>query len=722
MSVSTHWMGAVLRKAGHGLSDGAFFSGDVALEDAWDIAAKLLGEDPCAVADVVASHFHLPRADLQSSESKALKLVPESIARKFLIFPLREDYRRLVIASADPANLEAEQEVGFASGRGVSLEVACPAEIEEALLAHYSSDRAVAQILDRVGPEVGEGVRLIEEEEEEETTTQIEASAEGPVVNLTNMILREAVEAGASDIHLQPGQHGGGIRFRIDGVLRTTGKMPLSVLSRVVSRIKIMGKLDIADRLRPQDGRAKIAFGDHTVDLRISTVPTRNAEKVVVRILDPQQARALEETGLLELELTRFKHLLTHREGIVVVTGPTGSGKTTSLYAALRYIHKEDINIMTVEDPVEYELSGLTQIQVEPKQGVTFASALRAILRQDPDILFVGEIRDGETARIAAEASLTGHLVLSTLHTNDAVGTVGRFLDLGLDPHTLANTLRGALAQRLVRKICPDCAVPVGDELTPPEAWLSKEYGVQPVMRAVGCPKCAESGYRGRVPIVEVLTITPEIREIMAEGGDSWAILRAAEAGGFRGLREVGTLLVAQGDTTLQELERVLGDVGGGSSGIGVPDSLPSVQSSTGSAEDAGPESDEDLEEGTWVLLVDDDGASRTIARALLEMEGYQVEEAQDGLEALAALKRRVDFSLVILDLDMPRLGGREVLKEIRGNMATVGLPVLILTGSTNPETEFEVMDEGADDYIRKPFDPRRFTTRVKAALRRAGA
>ena len=720
MSSSTHWMGSVLRKAGQGLLAPALFPGDIGLEEAWEKATRLLGGDQGAVADAVAAHFHLPRAKLLDPDSKALKLVPESIARKFLIFPLRENYGRLVIASADPASLDAEQAVSFASGRGVSIEVASPKEIGEALLAHFSPDKAIAQILDRVRPGVGEGVSLIEEEEEE-TATQIEASAQGPVVNLTNVILREAVEAGASDIHLQPGQHGGVIRYRVDGVLRPAGNMPLSVLSRVVSRIKIIGKLNIADRLRPQDGRARIAFGGRTVDLRISTVPARNAEKVVVRILDSQQSRALEETGLLDLELSRFKHLLTHREGIVVVTGPTGSGKTTSLYAALKHIHNEDINIMTVEDPVEYELPGLTQIQVETKQGVTFATALRAILRQDPDILFVGEIRDAETAKIAAEASLTGHLVLSTLHTNDAIGTVGRFLDLGLDPQTLATTLRGALAQRLVRTVCTDCSMPVGDELTEEETLLADEYGVRPLVRAVGCPSCGESGYRGRIPLVEVLTVTPEVRELLGGRGDPEAILKAARLGGFRSLREVGALRVAQGDTTLQELERVLGDVGGGASGEGGGRSLLTAESSGRVTESTGPESDEELGGGTRVLMVDDDGASRTIGRALLEMEGYQVDEAKDGQEALDALKRGVDYSLVILDLDMPKVSGREVLKEIRGNMATVGLAVVVLTGSTHPDSEFEVMDEGADDYIRKPFDPRRFTTRVKAALRRAG-
>ena len=497
--------------------------------------------------------------------------------------------------------------------------------------------------------------------------------------------------------------------------------MPLSVLTRVVSRIKIMARLDIADRLRPQDGRAKVGFGDRQVDLRISTVPTRNAEKMVIRILDAEEAKTLEEVGFQEPELSHFRHLLTHREGIVVVTGPTGSGKTTTLYAALQHIHKEDINIMTVEDPVEYELPGLTQIQVETKQGVTFASALRAILRQDPDIVFVGEIRDLETAQIAAQASLTGHLVLSTLHTNDAVGTIGRFLDMGLDRPTLAETLRGALAQRLVRRVCPLCSEPVAGELTESEADLAEEYGVKPVVRPVGCGGCGHTGYRGRLPLVEVLTVTPGIKELIFAGASSQEVQKAVRDQGVRSLREAGIARVQAGETTLQELERVLGDVKGkvaeGKSGAPAASPSASDTPAPGRVE----ELEEDSDQPPPILIVDDDGANRTIAKALLQSDDYRVVEAKDGVEAMEILQSGTTVSLVVLDLEMPRMGGREVLKEIRGSMATVGLPVIVLTGTKEPDAELTLMEEGADDYIRKPFDPKRFMIRVKAALRRAG-
>ncbi len=714
MNDSAHWLEGVLEKAGKSPEGGLSLLSSLPLDDAWEKAAEVAGIRQNELADLVAMFFHLPRADLEEVESKALKLVPESLAHEYTILPLREDYRRLVVATADPTNLEAEQSIGFASGRGISLVVASHLELQEAITAQYSPDKDVARILFQVQPDIEDSlddIKLIEEEDD--ATPSLEDAGSGPLVNLTNVILKEAVESGASDIHLQPMAHGGVIRYRIDGVLRNSGNMPLSVLTRVISRIKIMAKLDIADRLRPQDGRAKVGFGDKRVDLRISTVPTRSSEKMVIRILDAEEAKGLEEVGIQEPEISHFQNLLTHREGIVVVTGPTGSGKTTSLYAALQHIHDEDINIMTVEDPVEYELPGLTQIQVETKQGVTFAAALRAILRQDPDVVFVGEIRDLETAQIAAQASLTGHLVLSTLHTNDAAGTVGRFVDMGLDRPTLAETLRGALAQRLVRRICPLCSEQVNGNLTEAETQLAKEYGVEPVVRPVGCGGCGQTGYRGRLPLVEVVTVTPKLKEIIFTGGSAAELQRAAREEGSRSLREVGVARVKSGETSLQELERVLGDVKGAPEGAG-------AGAGTG-VEAAGVDAEDDLGGPPAILLVDDDGANRTIAKALLESEGHRVVEAEDGVEAMEYLQSGDAFSLMVLDLEMPRKDGREVLKETRASIATVGLPVIILTGTTDPDAELTLMEAGADDYIRKPFDPRRFMIRVKAALRRAG-
>jgi CheY-like chemotaxis protein/nucleoside-triphosphatase THEP1 len=380
---------------------------------------------------------------------------------------------------------------------------------------------------------------------------------------------------------------------------------------------------------------------------------------------------------MLDLELRRFRQMLAFREGIVIVTGPTGSGKTTTLYAAVRELATGEVNIMTVEDPVEYELAGITQIQVEPKRGVTFPSALRAILRQDPDVVFVGEIRDLETASVAVQAAMTGHLVLATLHTNDALGVVPRLIDLGLDRASIAGALRGIVAQRLVRRVCPDCV-----------------QRIEGIARTVGCAKCGMTGYRGRTPVNEVFLPTPQILESIAKGATVHELQRAALAAGMRPIRDVALEKVRLGTSTLQEVERVLGE---------------------GISESAG------SNEQVPILLVDDDPTVRTLARVLLEKNGFRVAEVGDGPAAIEYFAAGAECGLVVLDLDLPTLSGLDVLRTIRGAAATAGVPVVVLTGSEGDEVEVDAMNAGADDYIRKPLEPARFVARVKAALRRAG-
>jgi len=689
-----HWLVDLAIQAGLPGSDSTVLDPGASLPDAWTAVGRAAGVSDADLASRVAARHRLAVANLEAAEPAALTLVPEKTARRYLVYPLRATDRQLVVAMANPGDLDAEQALGFASGRAIVCEIAPPAAIQEAIDRRYAPDRLLERMIDRVGAKLVDDVRVVEDAAPEAVGSHEVESA--PVVKLANLILHDAVSEGASDIHLEPGREGGTVRFRVDGVLRPFMQLPLPALNRVVSRIKIMGKLDIADRLRPQDGRARVQVASRTFDLRISTVPTREAEKAVIRLLDPKSARRLEDLGVPTPELARLRRLLGFRDGIVVVTGPTGSGKTTLLYAALAELATGEINIMTVEDPVEYELQGLTQIQVEPKRNVTFASALRSILRQDPDVVFVGEIRDLETAQMAVQASLTGHLVLATLHANDAVGAVARFTDLGVDRAKVATTLRGAVAQRLARRVCPHCAERVSGSASPDEAPLAARYGAQPVVRAVGCARCGKTGYRGRLPLLEVLSAAPVLESLITEGAPATQLQKAAVSGGMRPLRDVAVERVKQGDTTLQEIERVLGG-----SGEDVPAAAPAAP---------------------HLLLVDDDPVARALARSVLEKNGFRISEAVDGAAALERLESSPDFALMVLDVEMPRLSGREVLARVRKSVHTAALPVLVLTGSTGDEIEAQLMEEGADDYIRKPLEPARFVARVKAALRRAGA
>jgi len=735
-----HWLVHVARRTGLPGAESLELEPGTPTAEAWLQVADTLGINQDQLAEYVGDYFRLKVTSLETAESSATKLVPEKIARQYQIFPVREDDRQLVVATSDPTNFAAEQALGFISGRKAVFEVSPPPFILEAINAAYSSDGVIEALLSRVDAAIPDSITVVTEGNNQEVVTEEDARA-APVIKLTNLILRDAAQNGASDIHIEPGANGGTVRFRIDGVLRNYMQLPLPALVRVISRIKILGNLDIADKWRPQDGRTRILVEGRPYDIRISTVPTREAEKAVLRLLKGGEAQKLTEIGLGDYELVRLRELLAFRDGIVCVTGPTGSGKTTTLYAGIREMATGEVNIMTVEDPVEYELAGITQIQVQPKRGVTFASALRAILRQDPDVILVGEIRDLETAGVAVQAAMTGHMVLATVHTNDAVSTIARLVDLGLDRASIASTVRGSIAQRLVRKLCDECAEPIRGEMTEDEIRLAKMFNVRPAMRAVGCRRCADTGYRGRIPLQEVFIITSEIADMITEAAPQSDIYKAALKEGMRPLLQVGLERVRNGETTLEELERVLGmdaddkqreerraaRAARRDDEEPEPAETPRRRGAVARApepdrvvEDAGTEESADLDAAPHVLVVDDDPEDRLLVRTILRKQGYRVSEAEDGDEALDLIAKHGTFSLIVLDLEMPRMDGRVVLERLRSAVSTAGLPVVVLTGSTNPEDEYQLMENGADDYLRKPIDPPRFMARVKAALRRA--
>ncbi len=687
----THWLLEVACESGLLTGDAPPLDAAAGIVDQWRAVARAAGVSQARLAATVAARRHVGLADLATVQARAVALIPEKLARARHLIGLRESDHEIIVAAADPLDIEGEHLVGFVTGRRPVLQVAPPDAIQELIDAHYAPDRAIERLLGSVGAGLATAVHI--ESESGPAPVAAREAESAPIMRLTSLILRDAVHARASDIHIEPDREGGRVRFRVDGVLQPYTRVSLQILNRVVSRIKILGEMDIADRLRPQDGRARIRIDERSIDLRLSTVPTRESEKAVIRLLDPRSARRLEDLSLESGEVAPLRTLLGHRDGIVLVTGPTGSGKTTLLYAALREMPAGELNVMTVVDPVEYDMPGLTQIQVEPKRDVTFATALRSILRQDPDVIFIGEIRDAETAAIAVQASLTGHLVLASLHTNDAVGAVARLADLGVERGEIASTLRGATAQRLVRRICPRCAHRIDGPPTPVEQRLALRYGVEPVVRAVGCAACSHTGYYGRIPLLEVMVASPALELAIIDGAPASQLQAAAIAGGMRSLHDAAAARVRAGETTLEEIDRELGEA---------------------DAPAAEPES------AAHILVVDDDAVSRKLAASMLRSQGMRVSEAADGLEALARVESGPPVSLIVLDLAMPGIDGLEVLRRLRGRVATSLLPIVVVSGAAGGETEVQSLDAGANDYVRKPLEADRFLARIRSTLRRA--
>ena len=693
-ATAIHWLVRIAERAGLE-GERPDVPPDATAVDAWAVVVRNYKVNDERLCALVAEYFRLDVVDFSARDPNAVLLVPEPMARKHNIFALYETDRHMLVATCDPTDVEAERALSFSTGRTTIFQVASPTTIQEALDARFSPEQAIESLLDSLEAEdVDEdAVKLVEEMGPESISSQ-DATAT-PVVKLTNLVIRDAIVQGASDVHIEPGRKVGAIRFRVDGVLRKHMDLPMSAMNRVISRIKILAKMDIADRLRPQDGKARVRIHNLSYDLRVSTIPAGVAEKCVIRVLDSNAAQTLEDLGLPAYELDRLRQLLALREGIILVTGPTGSGKTTTLYGALREMADGKVNIMTVEDPIEYEMPQITQTQVETKQGVTFGRALRAILRQDPDVILVGEIRDHETAETATHAAMTGHLVLATVHANDAVSAIARMADMGVAFGTIASTLRGSIAQRLLRRVCASCAEPVRGKLTPEEQRLTEQLEVEPVVRAVGCADCGFSGYLGRLPVNEVMMAGPRLQAAI-EARKGWQTLhRLALQGGMRTMHQVALEWVTQGKTTLVEVERALG-------GVSTEDDV---------AEAKGP---------TRILVVDDDEEARLMYHAILETEGHVVSMAKDGFEALDILKLDPDYNMVILDLSMPGLDGRKVLDRIRGNKDTAAIPVLVSTAFGNESVEQELLEAGADEYLEKSVDAQRFLARVRAVLRRA--
>src|SRR5687768_5465231 len=516
------------------------------------VAAGFATDEDILHALAVRTHFKIATDLIVSSDAR--DKVTERLARKYGILPLSISETTLDIATSNPYDLDCEKTLAFATRASVRMSLASPARIAERIEEVYAPVERVNRMLDRAGSSSSQPVL---EKTDDADRGIAEKGAERPIIKLVDHIVAEGIAGSASDIHLETGEHGMSVRYRIDGILREVMVLPRAVAIPLVSRIKIMSQMDIADRLRPQGGRARVAINGSRVDLRVSTLPASHGEKVVIRILDSRAAlRSVESLGLDPIDGPRMQKLLEVREGLILVTGPTGSGKTTTLYAALRMLQHRGVNIITVEDPVEYRIPGIVQVQIHEKAGLTFASALRSVLRQDPDVVLIGEIRDRETAAIALQASLTRHLVFATLHTNDACSSITRLTDLGVDSAKLAGALKGVVAQRLIRRLWPACNQVANAGV--PRRLVGSVPESSMILIPVGCGEGASTGYSGRTALTEVLVTTPEIARAVAGNEPAERLLAAARSSGTRSLWGCGAAQLGAGNTSAQELVRVL--------------------------------------------------------------------------------------------------------------------------------------------------------------------
>ncbi|MFQ5580413.1 MAG: ATPase, T2SS/T4P/T4SS family [Nitrospiria bacterium] len=519
------------------------------------------------IANVLASQLGIEYVTLETTpiEPDAISAVPEGLAQKYLCIPINLDKRHLSVAMADPLDYECIKDIGFHTNFEVKPLISTREEILNAIQQHYNLGDSVENIIHskdsrfkdsriEILPTVSHTPTVASEELKKK-------SQMAPIVKLFNLIFMKAVSSRASDIHIDALRKSLSVRFRVDGILREEMKLPKWVQGALVSRIKVLATLDISERRLPQDGAIRVKLDNRDIDLRISTLPTHYGEKVVIRILDQSNApSSLEGLGLTGKELKDLEALSVKKQGILLVTGPTGSGKTSTLYAIINKIRSAKINIMTVEDPIEYDIEGLNQIQVKPEIGLTFANCLRSILRQDPNVILIGEIRDLETAEIAVRAAMTGHFVISTVHTNDSVSTIVRLMEMGLPRYILSTAMVGIVAQRLVRKICMKCRVEVpvdaerikklGSHFDP--ASISRSY------QGKGCQWCKFTGFHDRIGIFEILPMASKVKEVISSGGTEEEVRRAAELQGMETLAEEGFSKVNAGLTTLEEVLRVI--------------------------------------------------------------------------------------------------------------------------------------------------------------------
>jgi type IV pilus assembly protein PilB len=695
------------------------------------------------VAEALAEALALMLVDLGRTMviPDAVRLLPRAVADRSGVLVLERDGSRVTVATADPTNVVALDDVKLYTGASeLVVRVATDSQVRDHLARSWS--------LSEDSSDVNTLFESIDESPAEAEDPGASAVESAPIVRLVDVVLADAVRARASDVHVEPQAGELRIRYRVDGLLRDVMTVPKSATSATVSRIKIVSGLDIAERRRPQDGRAKLHVDGMTVEARVSTLPTLHGEKVVIRLLPrADNVPMLGRTGLTAPQLEQVNNALVQSQGLVLITGPTGSGKTNTLYAGIQQVSTPDRNIVTLEDPVEIQVPGITQVQVSDKQGLTFARGLRSVLRQDPDIVLVGEVRDTETAELALKASLTGHLVLTTLHTNDAVAAVTRLVDMGVEPFLVASSLTLVVAQRLVRRPCEACAAPyVPSPRTLALLGLSEQdlADARP-LRGKGCAECAGTGYRGRLGVFEVLPITAALRKVLLSTPTEAAIGAAARANGMMTLRASALAAAHRGETTYEEVLRAttVDTVSGSrcpSCSRALADDMvccpyDGTPVNRGRCEGCDKHLEPDWatcpfcrtavprsrvadqpERSPRLLVVDDDAGVGSFVRAALEGSA-EVRVALTAEEGLA-LAGTEDFDGVLVDNGLPDLPGVEVIRLLRTDPRTLHTPLVLFTGDDSADVERAARRAGADDYLAKPMEPLLLEERVLGLVR----
>ncbi|OVE79886.1 hypothetical protein BVY02_02010 [bacterium J17] len=641
-------------------------------------------------------------------EAESFSEIPLSFWQKIKAIPVAIHKDRILVAVANPLDHESTKNLEFTLGKQVEIQIAREQLIKNVIGKKLSSNETfdIESIVSESDTKIdAEALDSISQQESSIVEDDLTAA---PIVRLANKIFSDAVRHGASDIHITPEKEKLNIRIRVDGIMRPLLTIPKTLERLIISRIKLLGGLDISEKRRPQDGRIRIKTTEGTKDLRISTVPTAFGENMVIRVLSSDiSLLSFKSLGMPEEISSRLLEALSGSSRIVLVTGPTGSGKTSTLYASLLEVRNGENNIITVEDPIEYRIQGISQIPVNKKIGMTFAEGLRSILRQDPDVVMVGEIRDAETGSVAMQATQTGHLVLSTLHTNSAAAAITRLADLNIPYYLIASSLGTILAQRLVRTLCENCKRNLNDKEKQELAVL--QLNLDNSLTADGCSRCDNIGYSGRIGVYSLLEVDEHVRNAIREQSTERVIEDAARALGFLTLEESAIRLTESGQTSLAEVKRVIGSL--------TPEKTRSfirtAQAKTDSSSSA------DLKKRT-ILFVEDDPDLRTVFTALLEKEMFEVIETCNGQTALQALYEH-HADLILCDLMMPKMSGAELLQKIRSHPATRDIPMLFLTANDAPETELHLIKSGADDFISKSARPELIIARINNLLNRVG-